>query len=77
MSTALEFKLYTALRRIAAYMPPDKLRRAAERKYGLSEDEAIEMAYENVLNEATAAIKGVRRPKHHPSLIERRNPDAP
>lgn len=63
MSTPLEIKLYTALRRIADYMPPDKLRRAAERKYGLSEDEAIEMAYENVLSEATAAIKGVRRPK--------------
>ena len=58
-----EIKLYTALKRIASYTPPDKLRREAMKMYGLEGDEAISMAYENVLNEAKMAIKGMRRPK--------------
>ena len=58
-----EQKLYDALKRITEYMPPDKLRRVAEKMYGLTEDEAIEGAYENVLGEAKAAIKGMRRPR--------------
>lgn len=61
MSTR-EQRLYDALKRITAYMPPEKLRRQAERQYGLEPDEAIEMAYENVLQEAKNAIKGMRRP---------------
>jgi hypothetical protein len=36
--------------------------RRSERDYGLSGDEAVEMAYENVLNEARMAIKGKKRP---------------
>lgn len=61
MSTT-EQRLYDALKRIAQYESPAKLRRTAERSYGLSPDEAIEMAYENVIEEAKQAIKGVRRP---------------
>lgn len=60
MSTQLEIRLYGALKRITAYMPPEKLRKVANRKYGLEGDEAIEMAYENVLSEARGAIAGVR-----------------
>jgi hypothetical protein len=63
MSTEREQRLYDALKRITQYMPPEKLRKIAERKYGLSEEEAIEFAYENVLGEAVAAIKGMRRPR--------------
>jgi hypothetical protein len=58
-----EQRLYDALKRITLFMPPDKLRKVAERKYGLSEDEAVAFAYENVLAEAKCAIKGMRRPK--------------
>lgn len=61
MSTTREQKLYDALKRITQYDPPTKLRRRAERDYGLSADEVIEMAYENVLEEARAAIRGMKR----------------
>lgn len=62
-SIAREMRLYDALKRITAYMPPDKLRRAAAKEYGLSGEEAIEYAYENVLQEAKTALKGMRRPE--------------
>lgn len=55
-------RLYDALKRISLYTPSDRLRRTAERDYGLSPNEAIEMAYENVINEARSAIRGMRRP---------------
>lgn len=58
-----EQKLYDALKRITQYDMPDRLRRRAERDYGLDGDEAIEMAYENVLIEAKKAIAGMRRTK--------------
>jgi hypothetical protein len=58
-----EQRLYDALRRIAKYTSPDELRRVSEHKYGLDGDEAIEAAYENVLNEARSAIKVLRRPE--------------
>lgn len=54
---------FDALKVITKYMSPDKLRQIAEKKYGLSPEEAIEMAYENVLETASATIKGKRRPK--------------
>lgn len=61
-TTDLEKRLYDALRRIARdYMSSEELRRVAFRRYALDGDEAIEMAYDNVLGEAKAAIKGVRR----------------
>jgi vancomycin resistance protein YoaR len=62
MSIEREQKLYDALKRITAYMAPDELRRVSEKKYGLGGDEAIEMAYENVLEEARRTIKSMRRP---------------
>ncbi len=59
---ANEQRYYDALRRITRYMLPDKLKRMAETTYGVSPEEAVEMAYENVLTEARDAIRGRRRP---------------
>lgn len=61
-----ERKLYDALKRITMYYPPDQLRKRALKEYGLDATEAIEMAYENVLAEAKAALKGMRRPVEQP-----------
>lgn len=58
-----EQRYYDALNLITKYDTPERLKKRAERDYGLTGDEAIEMAYENVLNEARMAIKGKRRPK--------------
>lgn len=60
MSNALELKLHSALKRIASYDTPERLERRSEKDYGLPPDEAIRMAYENVIQEAKNAIKGVR-----------------
>lgn len=60
MSSPLEIRLHAALKRIASYQSPASLRRYADRDYGCDGEEAIEMAYENVISEAKAAIKGVR-----------------
>lgn len=59
-STELELRLLAALRRIARYDSPERLRRVSQKRYGLPADEAIEYAYDNVRAEAAAAIKGVR-----------------
>jgi hypothetical protein len=58
-----EARFAAALRRITAYMSLEQLRRKAERSYGLSYDEALEMAYENVQGEARAALHGYRKPR--------------
>jgi hypothetical protein len=53
---------YEALRRIARhYQTADQIRRGAG-QYGLSHLEELEMAYENMQQEAVRAIKGRRRP---------------
>lgn len=58
-------RLYDALKRIASYKSPEWLRRNSFRAYGLDDpNEAIEYAYENVREEAKAAIRGMRRPKN-------------
>lgn len=49
-----------ALQRIRAYLPPEKLHKQAQKAYGLDGEEAIEMAYENVLQEARNGLKGVK-----------------
>ena len=56
-------KMFDALKRIAKYRSCDQLRRAAEQDYGISAEEAIEYAYENVIEEARRATKGMRRPE--------------
>ena len=59
-----EQRYFDALKRIATgYQTVEQLRRNAEREYGLDPAEAIEMAYENVIEEAKRAVKGRRRPK--------------
>lgn len=58
-----EQRLYDALKRISMYDKPERIRRDAGKRYGLDPVEAVEMAYENILAEAKAAIKGMRRPK--------------
>lgn len=56
-----ERKMYEALRRIAKdYQTPTQLRRTCERDYGLDYEDALEMAYENIRNEAKRAIKGMK-----------------
>lgn len=58
-------KLYDALKRITQYDQPERIRKLAEKAggyMGLDADEAIEMAYENVIQEARSAIRGMRRP---------------
>lgn len=60
-NTMLEIRLYDTLKRIARdYQTPDQIRRSAERDYGLSPEEALEYAYENIQHEAKSAIKGLR-----------------
>lgn len=54
---------YWALFAITRYQSPDRLHATAEKQYGLSGDEAVECAYENVLETATQALKGKRKPK--------------
>lgn len=58
-----EQRYYDALRFIASYESPERLKRNADKDYGLEPHEAIEMAYDNVLDAAKRAIKGMRRPK--------------
>ena len=59
-----EQRYFDALKRIASYTPPERMKRdnARGQGYGLDADEEIEMAYENVIEEAKRAIKGHRRP---------------
>lgn len=57
--TDLELKLLAALQRISRYQSVDRLRRDAHH-VGLHPAEHVEMAYENVLEEAKRAVKGVR-----------------
>ena len=56
-----EQRFYVALKRITAYQTPAQLRHNSERQYGLDHAEALEMAYENVIEEAKAALRGYRR----------------
>lgn len=64
VKTDLEVRLYAALKRISKYQTPASLRRFSSRDVGLDGDEAIEMAYENVIDEAKWAIRGIRAPKN-------------
>jgi len=50
-------RLRQVLRRIAAYSTPDELRQNAEGDYGLDYDEALEMSYENIQQEAMSALQ--------------------
>lgn len=60
-----ELRYYNALKRIRSYQTSDQLRRRAG-QYGCSHLEELEMAYENMQQEAKLAIKGRRMPKVKP-----------
>lgn len=62
MTTKNEQRYFDALKRITRYMTVAQLRRRAGGDYGLEQSEALEYAYENVIEEARAAIRGRRRP---------------
>lgn len=63
-SQSNEQRYYDALKRIAKdYMTPAQIARDAAKSFGaLSAREYLEMAYENIQEEAKRAIKGRRRP---------------
>lgn len=52
---------YDTLKRIASYDSPERLRKRSERDYGLPFEEALEMAYDNIREEARLAIRGKRK----------------
>ena len=54
---------WIALHVISKHLPPQRLHAQGQKLYGLSGDEAIEYSYENVLQLATIAIKGTKKPK--------------
>lgn len=60
---ARERRMFDALKRISQYQTPAQLERGSARDWGLDDwREAMEYAYENVLQEAKRAVKGMRRP---------------
>lgn len=61
--TDREAKFAQALDRIRSYDSPERLRRHCEKDYGLAYEEALELAYENMREEARAALRGYRPPK--------------
>jgi hypothetical protein len=78
-----ELRYFEALKRITQYQSLERMRRHAEKDWGLPFDEVLEMAYDNIQTEARNAIRGKRRPKISPSpsctpsAPPRSNPDRP
>lgn len=58
-----ELRYYSALKTIKAFSSLERLRRDAEKQYGLSYEEALEMAYDNMQIVAANAIRGERAPQ--------------
>lgn len=58
-----EQRYFDALKRITVYHSVEQLRRKSEKDYGLNWTEALEYAYQNVIDEARQAVRGRRRPK--------------
>lgn len=58
--TPLELRLYAALKRIASYQSPERMRRSSQKDWGVDYEECLEMAYENLQQEARSATKGLR-----------------
>lgn len=61
--------LHYALMRISKYQSPERLKRDSQKDWGLDYEEALEGAYENVLQEAKSALRGVRIPKVAPVIL--------
>lgn len=70
MNLETQQRLYDALKRIGSYKSVEWLQKHGEKTYGVVYEEVIEMAYENVIEEARAAIKGIRKPKLPPSSTQ-------
>lgn len=69
MSIQNEQLYYDTLKKIAkAYMTSEQLSRRAEKMYGVSYREALEMSYDNLQAEAANAIRGKRRPVIVPGM---------
>ncbi len=56
-------QMFNALRRIIRYQSPAYMRRHSQGDWGLSYQESLEYAYENIQQEARGGLKSVRRPK--------------
>jgi hypothetical protein len=54
---------FDVLKQITQYQSVEHLRKHSERDWGLPFVEALEMAYENAIQDAKNAIRGKRRPK--------------
>lgn len=52
-------KMHRALSRIKDYQSPARLQKSSRKDWGLDYEEALEMAYENVLEEAKIGLKGI------------------
>lgn len=57
-----ELRYYDALRRISSYQSVEYLRKHSLRDWGVEFGEGLEMAYENVIDDAKRAVRGKRRP---------------
>lgn len=56
--------MFSALKRIKSYQSPAQIKKKSWSDWGCQDgNEALEMAYENVLQEARDGLKGVRKPK--------------
>ncbi len=62
------------LRRISKYQSVERLRSGSEKDWGLPFEEALEMAYENVISEA---VNGLRWKPTTTKQTEGRDPEAP
>jgi hypothetical protein len=62
-----EQKLYDALKCIRDdFDSVERIKRTADKDFGVSPNEAVEMAYENLQFVAKRALKGMRRPVPNP-----------
>jgi hypothetical protein len=61
MNTKKFNQMFDALQRISQYEDLENLKANADEDYGLDGNEAVEMAYENVLYEARQGLRGVVR----------------
>lgn len=69
--TKNELRYYDALKQISKHDSPEWLVKNSERHYGLTYTEALEIAYENVIQVAKDAMRNKRKPKIVKSLIDR------
>ena len=68
VKTDLEHRLWCALKRIISYDSASRILQNAEKTWGLEGHEALEMAYENIQQEAKTGIYGVRARKNSPHV---------